>query len=177
MGLDQYLFSTDISQEIFLNNQKYGTQLLPVLIDGFLAEADEYSIDNVYFRKAYPIDKLICENAVWHSGYEYYYITSENALKIKDTCLRALRMIKFLHDLSDQEILEIDDQKFKDDVVYYYPEDSEAYSTLIKQLCQVGDFDYDYMSFDLMWELPGFLETARMIEKNKGNGLFYIRSY
>jgi hypothetical protein len=175
MGLDQYLFSTNISQEIFLNNQAYGDQLLPVLIDGFLESLDDNSIDNVYFRKSYPIDNLICENTTWHSGCEYYYVSPENALKIKDTCLRALRMIKFLHDLSDQEILSIDDQKFQDDVVYHYPEDSEAYSTLIKQLCYVANFDY--MCFDLMWELPGFLETARMIEKNKDNGLFYIRSY
>lgn len=181
MGLDQYLHSTSIPETFFIEASK-NEDAFNLVVNGFYYEQDEYNRNRsyAYFRKDWPIDYLIKENSVWQYG-EWdccYYIPPENALKILDTCIRALRMFKPLHDLTDEEIINADyDNKILDEIVYHYPEGSENYCQVIKQLGYI--INIDSMSFDLMWEVSSLIDIIKLIsdERNKGNGLFYIRSY
>ena len=182
MGLDQYLHSTGIPQEFFIEAAK-NNETFDLVLGGFYYTQDGYNRNRsyVYFRKSWPMDYLIKENAVWQSNDEWldycYYISPENALKIRDTCIRALRMFKPLHNLTDKEIIEVDSTKLLDEIVYNYPEGSDNYSQVIKQLDYI--INIDSMCFDLMWEVSSLIDTVKLIsaEQNKGNGLFYIRSY
>jgi hypothetical protein len=180
MGLDQYLHSTRIPEAFFIEASK-NEDAFNLVVDGFYYSQDEYNrnMSYAYFRKCWPIDYLIKENAVWQYGEwdSCYYISPENALKIRDTCIRALRMFKPFHDLTDEEIIQADYNKMLDEIVYHYPEGSENYCQVIKQLDHI--LNISSMCFDLMWEVTSLIDIVKLIsdERNKGNGLFYIRSY
>ena len=180
MGLDQYLHSTSIPEAFFIEASK-NEDAFNLVVDGFYYSQDEYSRNRsyAYFRKCWPIDYLIKENAVWkHGDWDCcYYISPENALKLRDTCIRALRMFKPLHDLTDEAIINMDYDKIIDEIVYYYPEGSENYCQIISQLDHI--LNISSMCFDLMWEVTSLIDVVKLVsdERNKGNGLFYIRSY
>lgn len=181
MGLDQYLHSTSIPQEFFIEASK-NEDAFDLIVGGFYYTQDEYNRNRsyAYFRKSWPIDYLIKENAVWQYNDECdycYYITPENALKIRDTCIRALRIFKPLHNLTDKEIIEADSTKMVDEIVYHYPEGSYKYCQVIRQLDYI--INIDSMCFDLIWEVTSLIDIVKLIsnEQNTGNGLFYIRSY
>jgi hypothetical protein len=181
MGLDQYLHSTSIPQTFFIEAAK-NKEAFDLVVDGFYYTQGEYNINQSYsyFRKSWPIDYLIKDNAVWKYSDEYdycYYISPENALKIRDTCIRALRMFKPLHDLTDEEIIKADYTKMLDEIVYYYPAGSENYYQVIRQLQHI--INIDSMGSDLKWEVTSLIDVVKLVsyERNEGNGLFYIRSY
>ena len=182
MGLDQYLHSTNIPQAFFETVSKFGEDTLDLIISGFYYEEDAYNEGKsyVYFRKSWPIDYLIKNYVTWQydDTFDYcYYISPENTLKIYNDCLRVLRMLKPCHDLSDQEIIDMDTTKLLDDITFHYPEGSTEYLQVLNQLDHI--IEIDTMCFSLEWEISTFIDTVKLIARptNAGNGLFYIRSY
>jgi hypothetical protein len=175
MGLDQYLYTTDIPQEFFEIAHKYGSAF-SMVVNGFYASEDDSDVQYVYYRKEYPIDTIIRDHATWADDYSYYYIAPDNALKLKELCARVVRMIPFLHDLTTEELAAVDITKTIDEIIFRYPPDSPECESLKKQISRIIPFD-SYDGDSLSWDLPGFFKTISLIETFKGNGLFYIRSF
>lgn len=181
MGLDQYVYVNWIPQKFFEESENYG-EVLELTARGF-HEYDEWlPFRTVYFRKGYPIDRLLIEMSVWtDKQMNYTFIPSKNVQKIYDECIRVIQCIPEFHTLAVPQLFTEypSVEKFIDAINYWYPTDTEKEAELYGRTSDIG-LDDGYS--DPCWDLRYYYELLKMIhhyyEKDtKDFNLFYVRSY
>lgn len=181
MGLDQYVYVNWIPRKFFEESKNYG-ETLELVVHGFY-EYDKCNKDKTtYFRKGYPIDRLLMEMSTWNDEDNYYFfIPSENVQKIYDECIRVIQSIpEFNHLAVPQFFSEYPTSyAYINKIESLYPVDSERESDLYTKMADVG-LDNGYS--DPSWDLLDYYDLLKLIhtfyeKDSKDFNLFYVRSY
>ena len=170
MGLDQYLYKTDIPKEVWDICFNY-EGAIKRMFDGFshLCDNEKYCF---YLRKNYVVDDLLHEYATIKTfDCVYYYIDKVNAIKILEHIIRALKLIPIFYDMDEKELFKMTENHFMDTIIYNYPTPEKQNDEIRVRLSHV------ISGFDIEWDLSGIFGLAKFIYEHPEDNFIYLRSY